>query len=74
MGDTWLLAVSVLGLAFLGAGTWWAWLNDITKWNQGRCFKCARPLENFDTDSQGGRGYVCRACNRYLWISYPVDT
>jgi len=45
---------------------------DRMNWNKGKCL-CGEPWYNFDTDSQGGRGYSCRKCGKTIWISYPVD-
>lgn len=41
-------------------------------WNNGKC-NCGSNWEYFDTDSQGGRGYLCRKCGKFIWISYSVD-
>ena len=38
--------------------------------NNGFCPKCGKKLNWFDTDSQGGRGYCCRDCMYYIWVSY----
>ena len=35
----------------------------------GICPHCNNKLRNFDTDSQGGRGYKCN-CGYYTWVSY----
>ena len=59
-----LAALAMIGLFALFASI------ERRTWNRGQC-KCGSPLEYFDTDSQGGRGYVCRSCNRTVWISYP---
>ena len=41
------------------------------KWfNKGVCPDCGEPLHYFDTDSQGGRGYLCNKCNYHCWVSY----
>ena len=40
-------------------------------YNNGICPKCNQRLHHFDTDSQGGRGYICDKCNYTTWISYP---
>ena len=37
--------------------------------NNGICPHCNNKLRNFDTDSQGGRGYKCN-CGYYTWVSY----
>ena len=43
------------------------------KYNNGICRECGYPLRHFDTDSQGGRGYICDACKYSCWVSYNVD-
>ncbi len=42
------------------------------EWNRGFCRKHGSEWKNFDTDSQGGRGYKC-ADGCHTWISYNVD-
>jgi len=41
-------------------------------WNKGTCTKCYTAWRQFDTDSQGGRGYKCEN-DHYMWvgIGYP---
>ncbi len=52
-----------------------AWYYDAKKYNKGKCANCDSKLENYDCDSQGGRGYKClNGCPEgSFWISYPVD-
>lgn len=50
-----------------------AYIREKRNFNNGKCVCCGERLELFDTDSQGGRGYKCTKCGRYLWISYRVD-
>ena len=38
--------------------------------NNGKCLICGYPLRNFDTDSHGGRGYICDRCHYNTWVSY----
>jgi hypothetical protein len=38
-------------------------------WRKGYC-KCGNPWEHFDTDSQGGEGFVCSKCDKTIWISW----
>lgn len=64
-----LMLLMVLFSSFLA----WAWVNDYKEWNHGLHRDCGTPFVLFDHDSQGGRGYTCRKCHYYLWISYPVD-
>lgn len=42
-------------------------------YNNGICPDCGMKLNCFDTDSQGGRGYMCPRCNYTTWCTYPVD-
>lgn len=37
--------------------------------NNGVCLYCNNKLRNFDTDSQGSRGYKCD-CGYHTWVSY----
>ena len=39
-------------------------------YNKGICPECGDNLRNFDTDSQGGRGYCCDKCGYNTWVSY----
>lgn len=41
-------------------------------YNNGRCPRCGDPLDYFDTDSQGGRGYYCDYCGYTTWVSYRI--
>lgn len=41
-------------------------------YNKGVCKFCGTKLRRFDTDSQGGRGYVCDKCDYYTWVSYHI--
>lgn len=38
--------------------------------NNGVCVHCGTSLRYFDTDSQGGRGYICDKCGYATWVSY----
>lgn len=50
----------------------WAIHSEKKDFNNGICPRCGAKLVHFDTDSQGGRGYTCRQCNKYYtWVSYP---
>jgi len=53
------------------AGILLAYRLEKKMWNNGICKKTGKSWKRFDTDSQGGRGYVSE--NEYTWISYPVD-
>lgn len=41
--------------------------------NNGICTNCNSKFRRFDTDSQGGRGYICDKCGNTVWVSYKVD-
>ena len=48
-----------------------AYLGERKDWNHGICPRCGGRLEHFDTDSQGGLGYICKECREYwCWISW----
>lgn len=75
MSDIWIQYVAfILAGAFLVVMLVGGFLQD--RWerrqfNNGICADCGDTWQGFDTDSQGGRGYVCRTCKQYLWVSYP---
>ena len=68
---TWDLVVAAAVLIAVAL----AYREEKRAWNNGRCRRCGAPLERFDTDSQGGRGYACseNVAHNGPWISYPVD-
>jgi hypothetical protein len=37
-------------------------------WNDGYCPHCLKEWEYFDTDSQANDGYVCRGCDKTIWL------
>ena len=41
-------------------------------YNNGVCPDCNTKLRNYDTDSQGGRDYICDNCNYNCWVSYNM--
>lgn len=59
-------------IAILIGGTLTGVLLERKDFNGGRCPHCEGELDNFDTDSQGGNGWTCRACHYYTWTSYPL--
>lgn len=65
----WVPMAAMLGLWLTVAA--WGYLDERRDFAGGLC--CGRRLRRFDTDSQGGRGYTCDSCRRYLWVSWPVD-
>ncbi len=48
-----------------------AWWHDAYEWNGGVCRLSGRKWVYFDTDSQGGRGYMDGDGNT-AWISWPL--
>lgn len=62
-----ILGCVFLGVMIIGGFRARAW--EKREWNGGVCADNGLRWEQFDTDSQGGRGYKAGA--RYTWISYP---
>lgn len=59
------LAAFLFGSAIVGI------LIEKKEYNSGCCPKCGKKLVQLDTDSQGGRGYICEECDYCAWVSYP---
>lgn len=52
----------------------WGRNSEKKTWNNGYCVKCGTEWEHRDTDSQGGRMYICGCEKRHgCWITYRVD-
>ena len=66
------VVISIVVISFITIGII-VYLTEKRNFNNGKCVCCGEKFELFDVDSQGGRGYKCTKCNRYLWISYRVD-
>jgi hypothetical protein len=64
------IAVVIAGYLTLGVV---GYRFDKKKWNNGVCPKCGNKWESQFLDSQGGRGYICRRCNKGMVISWKVD-
>ena len=46
-------------------------VKDVIRFNGGKCPKgCGTNLMYFATDNRGNRGYACRRCRYYVWITY----
>ena len=61
-------------LVFMLCGIVWARGHEKKEWNGGICTACpGSRVVQFDTSSQGCRGYRCDECQRRFWISYGVD-
>lgn len=41
-------------------------------YNKGTCRRCGGHFHHFDTDSQGGRGYICDGCGLTTWVSHRI--
>lgn len=65
-----LLLILLIAVPF---GIIYARQSEKKDWNKGYCPKCGAKWRYFDIDSQGGRGYCCDKCRKYIWISYNVD-
>lgn len=65
-----MVIIIVLFLVFCLVG-WAGYLMEKKDYNGGKCPHCLRELGHFDTDSQGGSGYVCDGCGYDTWVSYP---
>lgn len=59
------ISVTILLLFILGIFT------ERKAWNKGKYPKCSIAWTYFDYDSQCGRGYTCKKCDKAIWISYP---
>lgn len=66
-----IIICGIIALIF-ALGVVFVWRQEYVIWNKGFC-SCGGRWINFDTDSQGGRGYKCDTCKTSLWVSYPVD-
>lgn len=66
-----MIALPIGFIALMVAGAIWAYNREKRIWNNGLCARYHEPWVQFDTDSQGGRGYKCR--DIHIWISWPVD-
>jgi hypothetical protein len=62
-----MIALAVLAILTMAA-CWW---HDAYEWNGGVCRVSGREWQYFDTDSQGGRGYMDKDGNT-AWISWPL--
>lgn len=71
--DLELIAVVSILLSIVIVGVLIVRTHEKRMYNNGICRECGYPLRHFDTDSQGGRGYICDACKYYCWVSYNVD-
>jgi len=67
-----MLALILFIVLLISVG-FWGRSKEKEDWNKGICKSCGTKWHNFDTDSQGGRGYVCETRKHWTWISYGVD-
>ena len=66
------MEIGILIILLMLIGGLWACRLERHQWNNGTCRDNGLPWKRFDTSSQGCRGYT--AGDKYLWISWPVDT
>lgn len=59
-------------IALWVGGAIFMYFDDKKEYNNGICSNCGHRWRYFDTDSQGGRGYICDECKRVIWISWPI--
>lgn len=71
--DTAALLASGFALGCIVASILWARRVERWLWNKGACYRCGNEWEHFDNSSQGCRGYTCRDCKEYIWISWGFD-
>lgn len=66
-GLLWMLIIMCVLLLFLSSicKEW-----ERRDFNNGVCKRCGGKLKYFDTDSHGGRGYMCYDCYYTTWVSY----
>lgn len=64
------LTIIVMIIVLLIVGTITGRYCEQKAFNNGICPHCKSKLKNFDSDSQGGRGYTCKVCNYTTWVSY----
>lgn len=65
-----VLIICIIIISIISA---FGYYTDYISFNNGKCIRCGYPLELFDKDSQGGRGYKCKKCGFQVWASWPVD-
>lgn len=71
MNSSFLIVLIVLGL-IVACGCLATIRHERKEFNNGVCPCCGIRLRHFDTDSQGGRGYICDQCGHHVWVSYGV--
>lgn len=62
-----LIIMTIIFIALVIMGI----ITEKRDYNKGICKICGEELKFFDTDSQGGRGYICPN-NHTVWVSYPL--
>ena len=62
-----IVLISLLALCFIGGI--YARKKEIKEFNKGSC-QCGGKFKTFDMDSQGGTGWKCQKCNKYMWTSW----
>lgn len=64
-----IVLLSIIAIAVIYTRTM-----EIKNYNNGKCPYCNHNFRFFDTDSQGGRGYICDECGYVCWVSYLIDS
>lgn len=72
--DIFGLCFSLVVLIAIAIGIVLTIKDERKQWNKGICKECKTNWKQFDTASDGSRGYVC-SCGSYhfCWISYNID-
>ena len=67
-----LIQFVIYGLIVLAViiGSIWCYIQEKKDFNDGVCPPCGKPLVHFDDDSQGGQGWCCYDCKRFVWITW----
>ena len=62
--------VVAIGFIFFCSFAYIGILLEKKSFNNCKCIRCGYPLQHFDNDSQGGRGYICNKCGYTTWVSW----
>ena len=67
-----LIQFVIYGLVLLAVivGSVWCYIQEEKDFNNGVCPRCGKSLVHFDDDSQGGQGWCCYDCKRFVWITW----
>ena len=65
-----IISFCIFLILLLVLGGYYCYQSEKIKHNKGICPKCGERLSYFDSDSQGGKGYICRQCKYTIWLSW----